>query len=240
MRVLIVDDEPIARRVLREELEDFPGVTAIAEASDGIAALREIREHSPDLVFLDLQMPAMDGLSVLGNLKGEPMPAIVVVTAYDHHAIQALDAGAVDYLLKPVHPDRLHAALDRATRLLPSQSRTQKQDAAAPPRHIVGKLGSEYFLLRPEEVFAFQAEGETVWIVTARQRFHAMVTLKALEERLRGHGFQRVHRNALVNVAHVRKMASLSSHRWLLTLRNSLELVVSKRQAQAVREALHR
>jgi two-component system, LytTR family, response regulator len=102
----------------------------------------------------------------------------------------------------------------------------------------VGRNGEEYFLLSPEEVLAFQAEGDVVWIFTSRRRYQATMTLKALQEKLRGLPFQRIHRSALVNVSHVRKMASLSSQRWLLTLHNSQEFIVSKRQARLVREML--
>jgi DNA-binding LytR/AlgR family response regulator len=103
---------------------------------------------------------------------------------------------------------------------------------------VVGRTGTEYYLLDLDDVLAFQAEREIVWILTARQRYMATQTLRAVDERLRGAMFQRVHRNALVNVNHVRKMSPLSSQRWLLTLSNGLEFIVSKRQASTVRRML--
>src|SRR5580658_2155286 len=118
LRTLIVDDEPIARRVLREELETIPGVEVIGDADNGAAALEEIQRHQPDLVLLDLQMPLMGGLDVVRSLKrGTHMPVIVIVTAYDSFAIQAFEAGAVDYLLKPVGQERLSQAVERAKRV---------------------------------------------------------------------------------------------------------------------------
>jgi DNA-binding LytR/AlgR family response regulator len=111
--------------------------------------------------------------------------------------------------------------------------------AAARTRKIVGRRGEEYILLDVEEVLAFQADGELVWIITAQQRLLATQSLRALEERLRDLPFRRVHRSALVNMDHVRKMSAMSSQRWLLTLTNGLELIVSKRQAHAVRDLLH-
>src|SRR6266852_1296308 len=116
LRTLIVDDEPVARKILREELELLEDVEIVAEADSGAAALDQIAQHQPDLVFLDLQMPAMGGLDVVRRLKqGTHIP--VIVTAYDQFAIQAFEAGAIDYLLKPVGQERLAEAVERARRL---------------------------------------------------------------------------------------------------------------------------
>src|SRR5260370_7169190 len=102
MKALIVDDEPIARRVLREELELFPEVLIVGEAGDGKEALQKIAKLTPDLVFLDLQMPVMSGFEVVRNLSGPPLPIIVIVTPFDHHPLEAFDTAAIAYLLKPV------------------------------------------------------------------------------------------------------------------------------------------
>src|ERR1019366_5196964 len=188
LKVLIVDDEPIARKILREELDAIGGVKIVGEAGDGLGALELIARHTPDLVLLDLQMPGIGGLEVVRQLQsGEHMPAVVIVTAFDRFAIQALDAGAIDYLLKPVAQERLAAAVERARRMsgkqafeniaalqaIPDHSSSNamhaddKAPAAAPPvRKIVGRDGDEYFLLRADEILAFQAEGDLVWIVT--------------------------------------------------------------------------
>jgi two-component system LytT family response regulator len=114
MRTLIVDDEPIARRVLREGLELLPGVEVVGEAGNGRSALEQIEKLRPELVFLDLQMPVMSGFEVVRNLAGKAMPIIVMVTAFDQHAVEAFEAGAVDYLLKPVQDARLQKAVERA------------------------------------------------------------------------------------------------------------------------------
>ena len=248
LKTLIVDDEHIARRILHESLDFLPGVEVVGEADNGMDALRKISSLKPDLVFLDLQMPVMSGFEVVGNL-GPHAPAIVIVTAFDQHAIQAFEAGAIDYLLKPVDEARLHKSVERARNLLsrPDEvaDRIAKIAAVADssnspiPRKIVGRSGADHFLLDLDEVLAFQAEGALVWIVTSRQRFMANQSLSGIENRLRGPQFQRVHRNAIVNVNHVRKMSALSSQRWLITLSNALQLVVSKRQAHNIRQILH-
>jgi two-component system LytT family response regulator len=253
LKTLIVDDEPIARQILREELESIPAVEIVGEADNGSAALASILQHRPDLVLLDLEMPLMGGLEVVRQLQPGPhMPVIVIVTAYDNYAIQAFDAGAVDYLLKPVAQARLAQAVERARRvsqkdaaekLAQLQEVAEVRELAGAPsgtshRKVVGKIGEEYFLLNAAEISAFQAEGDIVWIHCAKRKYMATQTLKVLEERLSSTAFRRIHRNALVNLDHVRKMSALSSQRWLITLSNAQEFVASKRQASAVREIL--
>ena len=245
---LIVDDEPVARRLLREELENFEEVEIVGEASNGREALQQIAKLKPELVFLDLQMPVMSGFEVVRGLGGSNMPVVVIVTAFDQHAIQAFEAGAVDYLLKPVAEDRLQKAVERAKTLLQRPidiaNRVATIASVGTPEHptrsrkVVGRTGEDYILLDADEVLAFQAERELVWIITAKQRLLATQTLRAIEERLDGSQFQRVHRNAIVNVNHVRKLTALSSQRWYLTLSNALQLVVSKRQAHKIRQIL--
>lgn len=246
MKILIVDDEPIARRVLREELELLPDVAVVGEAADGHEALQQIAKLEPDLVFLDLQMPVIGGFEVVRRLEGRSLPVVVIVTAFDQHAIQAFEAGAIDYLLKPIRRERLEKAVERARKLRNRPKAVAENIARIAPtsdevslsRRIVGKSGSEYFLLDPKDVLAFQAEGELVWIVTAKHRFLAAQSLRTVEARLEKSQFQRVHRNAIVNVNHVRKMSPMTSQRWLLTLTNQQQLIVSKRQAHNIRNIL--
>jgi DNA-binding LytR/AlgR family response regulator len=250
LRVLVVDDEPIARKVLRQELDCIEGVEVVGDADNGETALLQISALEPDLVFLDIQMPVMGGFELLSHLSGGQMPAIIMATAFDQHAVRAFEAGAVDYLLKPVSQARLQQAIERAGRLRGNPraiaeniARLQQMAPAGAAdlrlRKIVGKSGDEYFLLNPEEVLAFQANGDQVWIVTGKQRYLATQNLKTLEERLTAGCFRRIHRNALVNINQIRKMSVLTSQRWLVTLNNGLEFVVSKRQARSVRELLH-
>ncbi|MGA2132325.1 MAG: LytTR family DNA-binding domain-containing protein [Bryobacteraceae bacterium] len=249
LRTLIVDDEPVARRVLREELESCGDVVVVGEADSGVAALDQIAGSLPDLVLLDLQMPQMGGFEVIRNIRGGPhMPVIVIVTAYDRYALEAFEAGAIDYLLKPVAQERLAQAVEKARRMTERQAverLAQLQEIAGPapggqrPKKIVGRAGVEYFLLNADEICAFHAEGDIVWIATPRKKYQATQTLKVLEERLRNSNFQRIHRNSLVNVDHVRKMSALSSQRWLITLSNGQEFIASKRQARGIRQLLN-
>lgn len=251
LRALIVDDEPVARKVLREGLDSITDVEVIGEAENGEEALLQISVRQPDLVFLDIQMPVMDGFELLNHLTGGNMPVIVMVTAYDQHAIRAFESGAVDYLLKPVSQQRLLQAVERAIRihrsplavaenLVTLQELTpSKRLEESRVRKIVGKDGGEYFLLNSEEVLAFQADGELVWIITGKHRYLATQNLKTIENRLRDNSFRRIHRNALVNINHIWKMSMITSQRWLITLKTGDEFVVSKRQAKNVRDVLH-
>jgi two-component system LytT family response regulator len=122
MKVVIVDDEPIARRILREEMDLIPGVRVIGEAGNGKEALLKIRKLQPNLVFLDLQMPVMSGLEVARSLVGPTVPVIVIVTAFDLHAVEAFEGSEIDYLLKPVSETQLRTALERARQLLETPS----------------------------------------------------------------------------------------------------------------------
>ena len=248
LRTLIVDDEPVARRVLRDEIATFDDIEVMGEVDNGAAALACIAADCPDLVLLDLQMPVMGGLEVVRELKGGThLPAIVIVTAWDQYAIEAFEAGAIDYLLKPVSRERLMTAVERARRTSARESADRVariQEIGEPngekrSRRIVGRAGSEYVLLNADEVFAFQADGDLVWIVTAKHKYLATQTLKALEERLANTSFRRIHRSALVNIDHVRRMSTLSSQRWLVTLSNRMEFIVSKRQARGIRDLVN-
>jgi DNA-binding LytR/AlgR family response regulator len=222
----------------------------VGEAENGQEALRKIQELQPDLVFMDLQMPVMGGFEVIRNLSGTHLPVVVILTGFHQHAIEAFEAGAIDYLLKPVSPARLHKAVERAKGFLNKPLENARNLAniasvAGPPaasvrRKLVGRVGREYYLLDADEVLALQADGELVWIVTPKRRFLANQTLRSLAESLQPLYFQRVHRNAIVNINHVRKVSSLTSNRWLLTLSNELQFVVSKRQARNIRGILER
>ena len=228
MRVLIVDDEPIARQVMREYLEDLAGVEIAGEAGTGREAVALVERTRPDVVLLDLQMPEMDGFSVARSLGGRSVPVIIYVTAFQQHALEAFETGAVDYLLKPVREERLAEALERA--------RTRLAGLASEVRKIVGRMGDQVRLFDPSDVVAFQADGEVVFILTAQGRYFATGSLRALEERLAGGPFRRVHRKTLINRDHIRTVSPLSSKRWLLKMSNGLEVVVSKRLAGLVRD----
>lgn len=245
MKVLIVDDEPIARQILRELLEDCPEVILAGEAATGLEAVEQISRLRPDVVLLDLQMPGLDGFSVARSLRGESLPIVIFVTAFETHALQAFDTGAVDYLLKPVRRERLQAALDKARTQLAGLKSTEEAPPPQPPaaaeplRRILGRLGSDLHMLNPGDVIAFQAEGDTVQIITAQGRYYADHSLRTLESKLPPPQFRRIHRGTIINTDHIRKISPLTSKRWLLKMSNGLEAIVSKRMAGVIRDATH-
>jgi DNA-binding LytR/AlgR family response regulator len=229
MKVLIADDEPIARQVLREHLESLPAVEVAGEASSGAEAVQRILDLDPDLVLLDQQMPEMDGLTVVRSLRAR-MPLVIFVTAFEQHALDAFDVGAVDYLLKPVRRERLERAIEKARRQW-----TPAAPAKPAFKKIAARRGNDIYLLDPSEIIAFQAEGELVHILAANQRYLAAATLKQLEKDPALGAFRRVHRSTLINSDHIRKISPLSSRRWLLKMSNGFEAVVSKRLAGTLR-----
>src|SRR5581483_1505496 len=232
MKVLIADDEPIARQILREHIESIPALEYAGEASTGAETLARILETQPDVVLLDLQMPELDGLAVVRSLRGDRRPAIIFVTAFERYALDAFDVGAVDYLLKPVRRERLEKAILKVQRQLNGSTSPR----AGAPRKIVGRRGTDLYLLDPSEIVAFQAEGELVHIVTAEHPFLADHSLKILESKLEQPRFRRIHRRTIINTDHIRRISPLSSKRWLLKMSNGFEAVVSKRLASAIRE----
>jgi DNA-binding LytR/AlgR family response regulator len=235
MKALIADDEPIARQVLREHLEEIRGVMIVGEAASGGEALEKLELLHPEVVFLDLQMPDIDGFAVAKSLRGSRLPLVIFVTAYDHRAVDAFEMGALDYLLKPVRRERLQAAVDKARAYIEAITPTPLA-ASRDVRRIVGKVGSDYHMLDTADVIAFQADGELVHIMTATNRYLANHPLKALAERLPSPPFRRIHRKTIINTDHIRRISPLSSKRWLLRMSNGLEVIVSKRMAGVIRE----
>jgi len=232
LKVLIADDEPIARQILREHIESMPSIQLAGEASTGSEALARIFETQPDVVLLDLQMPGLDGLAVVRSLRGGRKPIVIFVTAFDRYALDAFDVGAVDYLLKPVRRERLEKAILKAAR----QLQASPAGGAAVPRKVVGRRGTDLYLLDPAEIIAFQADGELVHIISTEQRFLADHSLKVLEDKLEHPRFRRIHRRTIINTDHIRRISPLSSKRWLLKMSNGFEAVVSKRLASSIRE----
>lgn len=231
MRILIADDEPLARKVLAEMLEDLRGVTVAGEAASGPETVEKCFALKPDLLLLDLQMPGLDGLSVARALRASPLPLVIYVTAFDNHALDALESGAVDYLLKPVRRERLEAALEKARRQLAGMAPPKEEI-----RRIIGRTGADLHLLDPDEVIAFKAEGDSVVILTRQGRFGCNHSLRELESKLPAR-FRRIHRGAIINTDHIRKISPLTSKRFLLQLTGGFEAAVSKRLAGVIREA---
>lgn len=238
MRLLIVDDEPLARRRLRDLIGDLGGHEIVGEAQDGREACERAASLAPDVVILDIAMPVLDGLEAAHHLAGLPdAPAVIFCTAYDEHALAAFEAQAVDYLVKPIRAERLSDALARAERYRQGGRRSQPP-APARRSHLSARMRGSLRLIPVQDVRYLQAEDKYVVVHHVHGEDLIEDTLKALEAEFPEH-FLRVHRNCLVAAHEVKEMSSAPDGRNLLHLRHyPAQIEVSRRNLRAVRERL--
>lgn len=241
MKIVIADDEPLARGRLRDLLAQLSGVQVVAEASDGREALHACAEHDPDLVLLDIAMPGIDGLEAARHLAAfEPRPAVVFCTAYDAHALSAFDAAAVDYLVKPVRLERLQAAIERARTFTLGRDHDNGKDHVRGQHrsHLCARLRGSLRLIPIEDVHYLQAEEKYVVVHHARGEDLVEESLKSLEDEF-GERFLRIHRNCLVarhELVELRRAADGHVHAILRHGRQPLE--VSRRCVAQLRETV--
>lgn len=260
-KVVIVDDEPLARKFLKSSLEPFQDLEIIAECENGRLALEVIREQSPDLVFLDIQMPGLNGFDVIRSIRAESMPEVVFVTAYDEYAIDAFDANAVDYLLKPITDDRLNRAVQRAMRAL-SQSdkglaqrkilysevnriaervKSKSIDEDAPlkiseERKITVKDGDSVFLVNEADIDWIDAAGDYMCIHVQGKTHVIRSTMHSLLERLDQTRFKRVHRSTIVNVDRIIRIKKHTKGEYMLYLNCDETIKVSRHYKNVIRD----
>lgn len=249
LRALIIDDEPTARRGLRLLLQRDPEVEIAGEAANGFDAVELIRRERPDLVFLDVQMPGCDGFQVLEKAGRAAVPAVVFVTAYDEHALQAFEVNAVDYLLKPYDDERFHAALARAkaavrrrtveadnSRLTQLLDFFQKRmglkpgggEAAESTERILIKSSGEIYFLKAEEIDWIEAEGDYMKFHTAGRSHLMRETMARLESRLDPKRFIRIHRSTIVNIDRLRKLSPSFAGEYAVVLQDGTKLKLSR------------
>jgi two-component system LytT family response regulator len=228
IRALVVDDEALARERVRSLLQGTD-VTVIEECSGGRDAVDAILEHRPDLVFLDVQMPDLDGFEVLDAVASEWLPAVIFVTAYDEYAIKAFDVHAIDYLLKPIEPERFRKALARATK----NGLLSLLDARPIDRLVIRTRGKVSFL-RPSEIDWIEADGKHVHLHAGRDTHVVRHTLTGLEQRLASHGFVRVHRSAIVNVDRIKELEPWFHGEYVVILKDGTKLTSSAAHSQAL------
>jgi len=242
IRALIVDDEPLARRGVRQLLEPHGDVRVVGEAATGAEAVTLIHTLRPDLLFLDVQMPGMDGFGVLNRAALGAVPAVIFITAYDDFAVRAFDVEATDYLVKPITRGRFDAAVRRARERL-ARARAGA-DAAAAEDALAGSLLVQSrqgdYLLRPEEIDWVEAADYYAAVHAGGRRFLVRTSLAALERRLPEGMFLRVHRSALVNLARVRRIVDAGDGGTALLLSTGHELPVSRRNRAALQAWLRR
>ncbi len=243
LKSVIVEDEPPARRRLIRLLEETGMVEVAAEADTVRDAIMRIKEHDPDVVFLDIRIPGGDGFEVLHRL--EEIPPVIFVTAYDDFAVRAFEEDAVDYLVKPVTAERLREALDRLTRRVegaraPDGLGKMLVKTAGMPQRIVARRRGRIVLLDPAEVTHLTADHTLVFAWKDGNSFMVPRTLQELEDVLTPLGFRRCHRSALVNLTHVTSVRPAESGNFILDLDDEAKTTVplSRRRAREIREEI--
>ena len=259
LTALIIDDEPLARQELQYLLDALGGVEVLAQGTNGIEAVELIREHRPDVVFLDVQMPGLDGFAVLKKLieKKVPLPQIVFATAYDRYAVRAFEVNAADYLLKPFDRKRVKQTVEKALahRTAPESANDAKLDALLKlmedqvqgPRSVPGKsfgkivvrAQSRLLLVDQSEVCFASIDGGTIQVMTASIEGESNCrTLEELMEQLNPETFWRAHRSFVVNLKHIREVVPWfnSSYQLRMDDRKQTEIPVSRSQTKRLRE----
>jgi two-component system LytT family response regulator len=247
LRSLVIDDEPNARMRLRRLLKDEERIEVIGEAKDGLEAVAEIQRLRPDLVFLDVQMPGLDGFETLKALPAElALPLIIFVTGFHEHAMAAFEANAIAYLLKPIEPERLREMVERAWRLQNFDAdRAQVSDqvhkfTASVPRNfrqIVARKLDRFLLLEPAEILYFYIDHGIVRARTNEDTVWVNYQLSDLEQGLNEFSFFRAHRSSLVNLRRVKEIKPSSRSTFVLVMDDSAktQIEVSERQAKTLR-----
>ena len=244
IRVLIVDDEPIARRGIRQHLRGEADLEVIGESGDGAAAIEAITGLAPDLVFLDIQMPEVGGFDVVEAIGVARMPAVVFVTAYDEHALRAFDVHAVDYVLKPIDRHRFRTAVERARRRLAhAPGQLDRRIAAAlgelgRPAHDYAKRlaikgDGRVILVDVDEVDRLEAAGNYVEVHSGARHHLVRETMASLEARLDPARFVRVSRSSIVNAGRVRELQPMFNGDFVVVLRDGTKVAGSRRYRAA-------
>ncbi|MGH9534453.1 MAG: LytR/AlgR family response regulator transcription factor [Terriglobales bacterium] len=245
MRVLLIDDEDLPRQILREYCAAEGDLEVAGEAADGFAAVRAVAEFRPQLIFLDVQMPKLDGFEVLQLLAAgpEPVPAVIFTTAFDEYALRAFDAHAVDYLLKPFSQERFAAAVTRARQRLtgsaaPAAAAAEALAAARPLARLVVRDGAQITLISLAELLAAEAQDDYVALHTPAKAHLKKQTLSSLEAQLDPARFVRVHRGWLLNLAAVARLERMGAESFVAILRNGLRVPVSRAGHARLRQLL--
>lgn len=246
---LIVDDEPLARRSIRKFLKGYPDITVLGECGDGVNAAAAIRERSPDLLFLDIQMPEADGFQVIEDVGKDSMPVTIFITAYDRYAVQAFQAHALDYLLKPFSEDRFRDAVDHALRTLqmgrqqaPNQQLMQLLNELSKKKEYIERipvpLKGRFLFLNTRDLDWIEAEGNYLRLHSNGTSHLLRGNMSDMERKLDPARFMRIHRSTIVNLQRIREVQPWfhGHHRVILT--NGQELKLSRYQKDKLRRLL--
>lgn len=233
IKTILIDDEPLSREIIKAYLMAYPDFAVVEECNDGFEGVKAIQKHTPDLIFLDIQMPKINGFEML-ELLDEP-PAVIFSTAFDEFAIKAFEASAVDYLLKPFSEERFKKALDKLREKLASgtvtNTTTLLDSAASSPsqqNRIVVKTGNKVKIIPAHDIHYLEADDDYVKIVTAEGAFLKNKTMAFYENNLDAESFVRVHRSYIVHINQITRIDPYQKETHLAVLRNGKQIPVSK------------
>ena len=245
VKILIVDDEKPARRKIQTFLKQELSVGTVIEAENGVEAVKTILEQKPDLVFLDIQMPGMNGFEVIEAVGIESMPPVVFVTAYDQYAIKAFEIQAVDYLLKPFDQERFQISFSRALEKIESKNENialyqrlidELYKGEKYLHRIMVNVGSRYFFIKIEDVLYISSEEKYVRIHAEKESYLIRDTMSHMEKRLEPSKFARIHRSTIVNIDYIKEMQPWSHGDYIVILRDGTKLNGSRRYRQRLFE----
>ena len=250
IRALIADDEPLARERMRSLLGAEQDIEIIGEARDGVEAVEAILSQSPDLVFLDVHMPKLDGFEVIQTVGPDRMPAVVFVTAYDQHALRAFEVQALDYLLKPFDGERFQGALRRVRRQIDSREtgdigqrllalvRDLRPASQSRTDRLVVKSGGRLYFLRADEIDWIEAAGNYVRLHVGAEGHLLRETMNSIESRLNPEIFFRIHRSHIVNIERIKELQPWFNGEYVVILRNGARLTLSRGYREKLQERL--
>lgn len=240
-KVILIDDEPLSREIVKAYLREYPQVEVVQECNDGFEGLKAIQQHKPDLIFLDIQMPKISGFEMLELLE-KPVP-VIFITAFDEYAIKAFEANAVDYLLKPFSDDRFKKAVDKFLEKQHSPTATQKvvEAMAITPQQqnrVVVKTGAKVKIIPVHDIHYIEADDDYVRIVTDEGQFLKNKTMGFYEQTLDVSQFVRVHRSYIIQIKHITRIEPYQKETHLAILKNGKQIPVSKTGYGKLKEIL--
>lgn len=241
IKILIADDEKPAREKIKSFLKNEEAVENIFEAADGLEAIAKVKELSPSLVFLDIQMPGANGFEVIDAIGAEEMPPVIFVTAFDQFAINAFEVNAIDYLLKPFDAERFAKSFRRALEDLQSRkennfllSKLLSETRSEKLKRILVSKASKYFFIKTEEIFFIAAEEKYIEIHTEKEKFLLRHTMQAMEDKLDRTKFRRIHRSYIVNLDYVKELQPFSHGDYIVILTNGEKIKMGRRYRSAL------
>jgi two-component system, LytTR family, response regulator len=250
INALIVDDEPLAREGIRQLLNEESDIDVVGECGDGFSAIELVKKYYPDLIFLDIEMPEMDGFEILQELPLDHNPAIIFVTAFNQYAVEAFKVNALDYLLKPIDPERFHTAIERARSNLRLRATTEINEKfytlikmlkakEKPSKRLLIKTSKRIFFVEMKEIDWIEAAGDYVWVHTRGEKYIIRETMNDMEQNLDPACFIRIHRSTIVNIDRIKELQPHYRGDYVVILHSGIKLTLGRTYREKVLSSLN-